>query len=89
MRQSISKKISEILPVLISNSKEKPFDKTVWKYSDYGDFSYGEIVGFLNGYISGMVETLYGIDLDQPMFEEIHKITENYIEEIRNKISKK
>jgi len=88
LRVTISKKISEILPVILKNAKEKPFDKTTWNYQSYDDFIYGQIVGFLNGYLAGIVTTLYGINLGPEIFGEIHQITENYLKEIKNNLSK-
>ncbi|MBI2006440.1 MAG: hypothetical protein HYS75_04150 [Nitrosopumilales archaeon] len=88
LRVTISKKISEILPIILKNVKEKPFDKTTLNYQNYADFLYGEIIGFLNGYLAGIVTTLYGINLEPGIFDEIHQITENYAQEIRNNISK-
>ncbi|MBM3895360.1 MAG: hypothetical protein FJ359_02845 [Thaumarchaeota archaeon] len=88
LRVTISKKISEILPVILKRVKEKPFDKTVLSYQNHTDFVYGEIIGFLNGYLAGIVTTLYGINLEPGIFDEIHQITENHAQEIRNNISK-
>jgi len=88
LRVTISKKISEILPIILKNAKEKPFDKTTLNYQNYDDFLYGEIVGFLNGYLAGIVTTLYGINLEPSIFDEIHQITENYAQEIRKNLSK-
>jgi hypothetical protein len=88
LRVTISKKISEILPVILQRVKEKPFDKTALNYQNYTDFVYGEIIGFLNGYLAGIVTTLYGINLEPRIFDEIHQITENHAQEIRNNISK-
>ena len=87
LRVTISKKISEILPIILKTIKEKPFDKTTWDYQSYADFLYGEIIGFLNGYLAGIVTTLYGINLEPSIFDEIHQITENHAQEIRNNIS--
>jgi len=88
LRITISKKILEILPIILKNVTEKPFDKTTLNYQNYHDFLYGEIIGFLNGYLAGIVTTLYGINLELGIFDEIHQITENYAQEIRNNISK-
>jgi hypothetical protein len=88
LQVTISKKISEILPIILKRVKEKPFDNTTLNYQSYADFLYGEVIGFLNGYLAGIVTTLYGINLEAGIFDEIHKITENYAQEIRNNISK-
>jgi hypothetical protein len=87
LRVTISKKISEILPIILKRVKEKPFDKKTLNYQKYDDFLYGEIIGFLNGYLAGIVTTLYGINLTPDIFDEIHQITENYAQEIRNSLS--
>ena len=88
LRVTISKKISEIVPIILKSVKETPFDKTTLNYQNYADFLYGEIVGFLNGYLAGIVTTLYGINLEPSIFDEIHQITENYAKEIRDNLSK-
>lgn len=88
LQVTISKKISEILPIILKRVKEKPFDKTTLSYQNYADFLYGEIIGFLNGYLAGIVATLYGINLEPRIFDEIHQITENHAQEIRNNLSK-
>jgi hypothetical protein len=87
LRVTISKKISEILPIILKRVKEKPFDKKTLNYQKYDDFLYGEIIGFLNGYLAGIVTTLYGINLTPDIFDEIYQITENYAQEIRNSLS--
>ena len=74
LRITISKKISEILPIILKNVKEKPFDKTTLNYQNYADFLYGEIIGFLNGYLAGIVTTLYGINQSQAFLMKYIKL---------------